>query len=410
MKKPVLALAAVLCASLVTLSETARSQLPGQPGSGPFGPGDKGATFKAPWEAGSGAANPPAASPGGSLQGLLNQSTTKGPNVTPTSLLPYQSTGINQDILVTKELGPWMVLVMSYSGSEAPMRARKFVEIARGHYKLPAYVFNYGAAEKVKELERVKKIIEERKAALAKEGLSTDLPIRVKLAHIDEHTAVLIGGFPTSEAAAKYRDQLKTLKPDAKLFKLQEDGDLFDIAFHVPEKGVKEATKAEGVAVNPFTHALVVHNPTLKVERPENKLDVEVLRRFNAEEEYSLLKCKKNYTLVIKQFNLPSVTAPQDSAPGSSFLDSVGAGKKSTANHADYAAENAHELAKALRKAKLEAYVLHTKYYSLVTIGGFESLQDPNMRSMQTLIETRLVPSLEAAQLFPKAMAWEIPR
>ena len=58
MKKPVLALAAVLCASLVTLSETARSQLPGQPGSGPFGPGDKGATFKAPWDAGSGAATP----------------------------------------------------------------------------------------------------------------------------------------------------------------------------------------------------------------------------------------------------------------------------------------------------------------------------------------------------------------
>ena len=160
--------------------------------------------------------------------------------------------------------------------------------------------------------------------------------------------------------------------------------------------------------VNPFARAMVVHNPTTKVERPDNKLDMAVIRHFNEAEEYSLLKCKKNYTLVIKQFNLPSVTAPQSDSPTGSFF--LGGGNKKSGSDTDYAGENAHELAKALRKAKLDAYVLHTKYFSLVTIGGFDGPQDPNLRSMQTLIETRLVPAMEQVQLFPKAMVWEIPR
>ncbi len=51
------------------------------------------------------------------------------------------------------------------------------------------------------------------------------------------------------------------------------------------------------------------------------------------------------------------------------------------------------------------------KFCSLVTIGGFDSLQDPNMRTMKNFIETRLVPAPEMAalQLFAKAMAWQIP-
>jgi hypothetical protein len=407
MKKTLCSVAALLCAALALVPDAARSQIPGLPAGGPIGPGDKGAMFKAPWETGGSATTPPATPGASSIQGLLNQSAPSRPSTTPTALAPYQSTTINQDILVTKELGPWMVLVMSYSGPDGPVRARKFVEIARTHYKLPAYVFNYGAEEKAKELERVRKFIEERKAALKAEGLSTDLPIRVKIAHIDEHCSVLIGGFATQEAAVKYRDQLKKITPDPKLFKVSQEGDLFDGKFYTFDAPVKGQQEREYVAVNPFARAMVVHNPTMKVEHVQAKLDVDLLKRFNAEEEYSLLKCKKNYTLVIKQFNLPSITGPQSDSPANSFW--LGGGKKSE-SQTDFAAENAHELAKALRKSKLDAYVLHTKYYSLVTIGAFDSMQDPNMTSMKSLIETRLVPSMEAMQLFPKAMAWEIPR
>src|ERR1043166_2611300 len=221
MKKTLIASAAVLCAALVFIPQAARSQLPGK--GGPFGPGDKGAQFKAPWEMAPGA--PSSGTPASPLSGLLNQSASARPANTASSLLPYQGTNINQDILVTKDVGPWMILVMSYSGPEAAQRARKFVEIARTNYKLPAYVFNYGAEEKAKELERVRKLIEERKEALKKEGLDTTLPIRVKVAHIDEHVGILIGGFPTQEAAAKYnKEQLRKVEPSPKLFMIKQEG------------------------------------------------------------------------------------------------------------------------------------------------------------------------------------------
>src|SRR5437868_3415110 len=76
--------------------------------------------------------------------------------------------------------------------------------------------------------------------------------------------------------------------------------------------------------------------------------------------------------------------------------------------HSDVAAMNAHELARLLREAKLEAYVLHTKFSSVVTVGQYDSLEDPNLRAMQILIKTRL--NLTITQLFPTPVPMQVPR
>jgi hypothetical protein len=154
--------------------------------------------------------------------------------------------------------------------------------------------------------------------------------------------------------------------------------------------------------------AMPVPNPTVKTQRPTEKLDVATLKHMNSEEEFSLFKCRRKYTLVIKQFNLPARAVTRKDSGAGGLLDNIGLGKKSS-GHDDYAGENAHKLAEALRKTKLEAYVLHMKYYSLVTVGGFDSMDDPNLRSMQNLLETRLLPKLESLQVFPKAMPMRIP-
>jgi hypothetical protein len=326
--------------------------------------------------------------------------------------LPYDSTGINNDILVTPEQGQWMILLISYAGKEGPLRARKMVCQLRTIYKLPAYVFNYGAEEKRKELQRVTALIEKQKEDLKKSDLTVDQPIRVRHIKIDEHCGVLIGGYPNMEAAAKARNQLRTLKPNARDFTLETEGDLLDLKFVMDEQNVPgKAGNTQVAFVDPFQHGFVVHNPTIKVERPADatKLDVAALKRMNSEEDFSLLKCKKAYTLAIKQFSLPSVTAPRNDSASSSFWDVIGFGKKSN-DSIDYAAENAHRFADMLRQSKLEAYVLHMKYCSLVTIGGFDSVDDPNLRSMQNLIDTRLLPQMgENMQMFPKAMPMPIP-
>jgi hypothetical protein len=76
----------------------------------------------------------------------------------------------------------------------------------------------------------------------------------------------------------------------------------------------------------------------------------------------------------------------------------------------DHAAENAHTLAKVLRQLKLDAYVLHTRFASIVTVGSFESLDDPALRSMQNVLLTQLKPRLDARlELFPQPLPMEVP-
>jgi hypothetical protein len=131
---------------------------------------------------------------------------------------------------------------------------------------------------------------------------------------------------------------------------------------------------------------------------------------MNAEEPYSLLKCKKRYTLVVKQYSVPTTVTPGNDAPGG-LLD----GLTNKEVRVDAAALSAHNLAKVLREAKLEAYVLHTKVYSLVTIGAFDGDAsggpgDPNLRAMQNLIATRLQPTIAVVGMLPQPQPMLVPR
>ncbi len=344
MKRTVFALAVLLSAAL-TLLPHAHSQNP------VVGPGDKGAVLRQPWlETGTGPApTAPAAPRSGSgtptyLQGLL-QSTgadrASPANNVAGSLMPYDTIAINNDILVQPEMGPWMVLITSYRGKDGPMRARKMVSVLRSVYKLPAYVFNFGTEAKRKELERVSKIVQNIREGAKQENLSLDQPIRISHVRIDEYVGVLVGGYPTMEAARKARDGFRTLKADPRMFTLVQVGDLLDSKFYTSDPSGKPTANQEAVFVSPFDRAFPVHNPSIKVERPAeaNKLDVAALRHLNSAEDLSLFNCKKNYTLVIKQFNTPTVTGLRhEQPPASGFWDSFGFGKK--AERVDGAAEN----------------------------------------------------------------------
>ncbi len=142
--------------------------------------------------------------------------------------------------------------------------------------------------------------------------------------------------------------------------------------------------------VNPFKKAFVCRNPSIKHDRGDQRadaLDINVLRRLNADEAYSLLTCKKPITLAIKQFQTYTTIASKDEAP--SILEKFGF-KTRSGEGVDQAAHDAHNLAEYLRKIKLDAYVLHTKYSSIVCIGGYDSLQDPSFVATQRQLQDRL--------------------
>jgi hypothetical protein len=369
--------------------------------SGP-GPGDGGAVLKQPWE--TGVAFPPAtaprpatresnvplfAQPSPAIVGAASPARMSGPGLVP----PQEGPDPNQDILVTGREGPWMIFVHWYEGPEAPQWAREFVMELRNTHKLTAYVFNRGAEERRKEYERVKGIIEKQRQWLKEKNLPLNQPIHVKYMRIEEQCAVLVGGYRDENTARRALEEIRKLKqPDPKKVKMHakfcEDYD---------DKG--KLKHADAMYVNPFGSAFVARNPAIKVDRSADrtleKEDLEIFRRLNRDEAYSLLNCKKPFTLAIKQFHTPTVVQPQ-SAKGT-FFEHFG-GK--SGDRVDTAALNAHNMAEVLRKAKFEAYVLHTKCSSIVTVGSFSTANDPALISTQRLlVEQYKVPQATPMQV-----------
>lgn len=339
------------------------------------------------------------------------------PNLTPTAtvlqqkekilakIAPREGPDPNQDILVHPGLGQWMICLISYSGNESPAMARKMVVEMRSTYRLNAFIFNYGQEEKRREYERVRAEIDRQINVFKQNNVSLDQPLRVPHQRIEDQVAVLVGGYPTEEAAKRMLDKMKDFKPPSpdKVHMHTKFGGLTD------PNDPSRITTGEHVYVNPFKRAFLVSNPTTKVERPKewDQLDIAVLRKMNADEDFSLLKCKKPITLAVKHFRTPTVVQPKSST--GQFLESLGLGNK-TNERTDAAAESAHNLAELLRKSKLDAYVLHTKFLSVVTVGGYESHDDPALRATQNLFVTRLNEQLKFLDLFPTPVPMFVPK
>lgn len=352
----------------------------------PLGPGAGGSVLKDPFAAPAPMTPTPAP---GTVEALINPASQSGAAANPAWQLPPQKPDINQDIQVTKELGTWLIMVQSYTTPEASIMARQMVQELRATYKLHAYTFNYGAEEKRKEYERVKKVIEDQRAFLLKNGLPLDDHVRVRTIHIEEQVGVLIGGYPTEEAARRALDGIRKLKPpDPNRVKLS-------VGFF----GTGDITKygklnnAEGGYVNPFKTAFIAHNPKIEWKRPADwdKPDMNELRKLNAYETYSLLSCKKPFTLAVKEFPTPTIV--QAKSGGGAFLDNLGLGGKS-GQREDAAAKSARLLAEWLRAGRIEGYVLHTRYRSFVCVGNYEKSDDPNLRTMKEVLESRVMPQI----------------
>jgi hypothetical protein len=298
---------------------------------------------------------------------------------------PHEDPGMNRDILIAPENGPYAIYVTSYSGPKAPSMARELVGELRGpNYKLPAFVFNYGEEERRKELERVQQERKRRLDQLRQAGLSTDLPIHVPYMRIEVEVGVLIGGYKDFEAARRDLERIKKLPPlDPNRVKLPGV-----TVGEMPAAPTPRLTKMDNgpppkiqtVPLNVFLRAIAVRNPSMPQGPHErDKLDLAVLRRLNAGESYSLLNCRKPYTLAVKHFALPTVVE-QNTSVGN-FWSKFGLGGSKATEHVDAAGQSAHNLADLLRRSryKWEAYVLHTRYVSIVTVGSYDSPTDPRL-------------------------------
>ena len=423
---------AFLTAAGIVAAGIGRAQVPAPPPApGDLGPGAQGATLKQPWDLPTRPtpAQPPA--PSGGYEKLWNP--TAAPVNPYGSVLPNPSTRIalpptntvevNKEFEITGAAGPWVVFVTSYSGEKAPQMANKLVTELRNTYRLNAFVFNKGAVEKRKEYERVQLLKEKQRqelqADLLRNGTARDtevMPIRIHTIRIEEQTAVLVaGGYKTRDEALEALKQFRKLQGwDPR----KVDMEMIRVANETAEPSaggtpkVRETVQAMRY-ISPFMHAFPARNPCVapEAQSPEqHNAEMKFLRDYNEAEPLNLLKCRKAYTLCIKEFKTPMKVQDREKAPPKGVLDF---GRFLVHEEVDYAAGNARTLAEGFRKAGLpEMYVLHTKFCSYVTVGSFDANEGPQMQALQKTLEAqfRACESLRPAELMIPPVPMLVPR
>lgn len=382
-----------------------------------IGPGAGGATLRLPGMDAPAVPTPVPGLPPG-LQNAWNPA-AGAPRV---AVPPSNRVDINKDITITPEVGPWTILVMSYTtprdnpGLDAAQMAREFVTEWNTNpnyakFKLKAHVFNFGAEEKQQEYERVQKVRQKQIEELTKLGVDgRTMPIRIPTIHIDEHTAVLLGGFKDADAAAEVVQKIRKLPtPDPNRVKL----DRLLGAIYEPDQPMRGGSVlAHGDQYsNPFAKAMPVRNPTAARGNfgmsPAEEL--KYLRGINSKETLSLLAAKKPFTLCVKQYN-SQYKATTDEKDAERFVNQLLSTSKRSGEWKDYAYQNAHNLADGLRKAQLEAYVLHCQCCSYVTVGNYATPQDPELVQMQRFLETYFKnPNLQVLDMFERPVPMKVP-
>lgn len=275
---------------------------------------------------------------------------------------------------ITPQVGPWMILAAHYTGRPAADLAEQAARELRGK-SIPAYTFNY-ADKKRREQEHEFHMRQQRNPSH-----------KPRFTRVEEEVAVLIGGFRTPEAAKNYMDR-KVKNLPAPTVRLPDGSNGNPRMLQVYE-GTNEKTNGEerhsvtdAPVVNPFPRAFVVRNPAARTDQQAQQNQVDPLwKKLNAKEEFSLLKCKKNYTLVVKYYQGPAVVESSfNSRPknDAGFLAKIGILGKAP-DILEATAAQAHELARYLRVLKLESYVLHTREGSIVTVGSYDRLNDDEL-------------------------------
>lgn len=302
----------------------------------------------------------------------------------------------SKEYRIVPEAGPWMICVHSYTGSNARALAHELVLLIRRRDNLNAYLFDRSEQQRQEQ--------EQFLNSLDPQGSP-----RRRRVNIEDQCAVLVGGYPDMETARRALDGIKKMPPpeNEKLM------DRFTVLAPAEEGGRQGELK--GTFLNPFLTSFVTRNPTLPHEAKQvDKANDPFLKRLNADEDYSLLKCKQPFTLAVKEYPGTSVIQAGSSAQSGSFLSMLGLGSKS-GDVLSASAMTAHNLAEVLRKMKFDAYVLHTRHSSVVTIGGFDGEDDKRLQEtyqrLQLLVQNNIKANkTDTLQLMPQPILMRVPR
>lgn len=275
---------------------------------------------------------------------------------------------------LTKKHGPWMIMVASLSeppperkiDGMTPQEAADQLVFQLRRKGIPAYTYQQS------ELKQSINTFDRR--GRGERRLDTARENRV---------CVIAGNYPSinDRIAQKTLSFVKTIRP-----KTWEKSGIY---------------KSSPGRPGPLSGAFMSINPMLSPEDVAQRKNDPLLRRLNSRQRFSLLQNRGNYSLTVASFTgSMSTSSGTFSNVRRALQQDDGGRKRSTL---DDFAENAVDLAKALRSGnylvvdvaqtrppdhivtypgtKLDAFVLHEKYKSIVTVGSFDQQNDSQIRS-----------------------------
>ena len=276
---------------------------------------------------------------------------------------------------VTLQVGPWLICVAHYVGYEGFTLAQQVALELRDKHHLAAYIYNRGDEERRQQEEEWQKY---------KAKYPPGTPLRRKGVRIQDQYAVLVGGFPNIDAASAFLPTIKKLPLPT--LTLEGDKPPYDMMRYQELDPQTNKMVIKQAPINPYHNAMVVRNPLTPGSQTNKRKWDPLWVKLNADEEYSLLKNPKPWTLIVKEYAGYQVIQTSADANGGSkgLLGSLGLG--STGGESlDLAAKQARELAKFLSNPQFgfKTYVLHTRNSSVVAVGGFNGPDDPELQRLQ---------------------------
>ena len=265
---------------------------------------------------------------------------------------------------------PWMICAATYLGPDGAELARQLAAVLRNEHHLVAYIYNRGDEERrQQELEWQERLKNAHGAPIRRKG------VRV----LDQYAVLIDHGFGEMAAATAYLPKVKAL-PMPKLALANGKTPYDTMLIEEPDQQKKQMI-ARRANVNPFHNAMAVRNPALgSAAVTRSKFDP-FWKQLNEGESHCVLDNPKKYTLLVKEYTGARII--QSGMQTSGFLSALGMGGKEK-NTLDAGAMQARELVRVLRSPQLgfQAWILHTRQASIVFIGGFDSLEDPELQRL----------------------------
>ena len=294
----------------------------------------------------------------------------------PRKSVPADPTG---DYSLSKEHGPWLIMAMYFSGEEGEANARELVLDLRQNHGLNAY--HWGMSFQ----------LEEENPGRGLDDYGSKIRRRYRRGSQVTQHAVLVGDFPSlgDPEAQDLLRRIKSITPDT--LRVEGDGPTAESLTNVSKfrSYLLESNGKEGRS-GPMSHAFLTRNPLLPKEYFAPAGIDEQVAKWNTGPEYSLLTCRKKYTIKVATFK-GRTSLKADPAE----LNDTRTRKAEADDPLVLAVKNAHLLTTALREKGWEAYEFHDRFESYVAVGSFDQGQETsdgqillNHRDVQIIIDT----------------------